>query len=111
MIDISFTSRGSLCGARLVKYKTSLLRAAWRFPRRIASRFRRTTTAPSRLRGRRDFQLLPNLDLIGIFQLIRVGIEDSHVVRRVSVELLADLRKSISGLNGVGLNSANRVSV
>ena len=40
----------------------------------------------------RNDQFLSNLNLIGIVQLVAVGIEDSHVLVRVSVELLADLR-------------------
>ena len=55
--------------------------------------------------GGRDLQLLPDVNLIRVFQLIFVGFENPHVVIRVSVELLANLGKSVSCLHRVGLIS------
>ncbi len=44
----------------------------------------------------RDGQLLPNLNLVGVLELVPVGIENPHVLIRVSIKLFADLREIIS---------------
>src|SRR5215469_11051599 len=57
----------------------------------------------STLSGGWNLEFLPHIHVIGIFQFVFVGIEDPHVVFRVSIKLLADLRQSIARLNGVEL--------
>jgi hypothetical protein len=43
------------------------------------------------------------LDLVRILQCVLVGIEDTHVLIRISVKLFADLRKSVAGFDRVTL--------
>ena len=38
-------------------------------------------------------ELLADLDLVGIVQSVPIRLEDPHVVARISVELLCDLRE------------------
>ena len=52
---------------------------------------------------RRDDQFLPYFDLVRVFNLVAVGVEDSHVLVRVAVELPADLRERVARLHRVSL--------
>jgi hypothetical protein len=49
--------------------------------------------AQPQLTAHRNDELLADLDLIGIVQSVLIGLEDPHVVVRISVELLCDLRE------------------
>ena len=40
----------------------------------------------------RNFQFLPNFNLVRIFQLVFIGIEDPHILIRTSIKLLANFR-------------------
>src|SRR5689334_13970283 len=56
-------------------------------------------------RGRssgRDLQFLPDLNLVGVAQSIPVCIKDLHVIVGRTVELFADSRQRVSGLDRVG---------
>ena len=44
-------------------------------------------------------KLLPSLDFVGIVNVVRLG--DGHVLIRIAVKLLADLREIVTRLNGV----------
>src|ERR1051326_3272391 len=57
-----------------------------------------------------DRQLLSHLNLVRIIQLVAIRVEDPHVLVRVSVKLLADLRQIVAGLNGVGLSTLARAA-
>ncbi len=49
------------------------------------------------LRFGRHRQLLPNLNLVGIIELVAIRVEDAHVLIRVSIELLADRGDRVPG--------------
>src|SRR5204863_956237 len=79
--------------------------------RRIRRRDRSLDARPSGLRLlradahrsllARDLQDLAGEDLVGILELIAVGVEDAVVQAGIAVVLLADLRERVSLLDGV----------
>lgn len=50
-----------------------------------------------------EFSLAGHLNLVGVAQLVSIRIEDFHVLVRVAIELLANLRQVIARFDGVGL--------
>ena len=52
--------------------------------------------------GGRDFQHLSDLDLVGVTELVAIGVEDLHILAGIAIELLRDLRKRVPFLNRVG---------
>src|SRR6201988_144659 len=54
----------------------------------------------------RDHELMAHLNLVGIFQRVTICVEDAHVLVRITVELLADLREIVATLHFVRLPAA-----
>ena len=50
-----------------------------------------------------NIQLLPDLNLVRVFQFVAIRVEDLHVLVGVAVELFADLRERVAGFDGVSL--------
>ena len=51
------------------------------------------------MRGRRNLQHLPRLDLVRIAEHVLVCVEDVHVRIRVAERLLGDLAQRVAGLD------------
>ena len=55
---------------------------------------------------RRNHQLLPRLNLVRVVKLIAIGVEDSHVLIRVSIELFANPGERVARFDRVSLAAA-----
>ncbi len=83
-----------------------------RLPNCSGSRHRDSRSDPFRLRIviRRNRQLLTDLNLVRIFQRGPVGVKDAHILVRILVEFLADLRERVTGFHCVSFAALSRAT-